>query len=190
LRTEPARRSARSTTGPAPLTLPPRRAVLTILGTALGLILLFSFKTPDSPSDSTGPLAAALGTPLPGATSQPIIRGTPRPGVIGGASPSPTASAQPPANGKEQVDGDVVGTRFGDVQVRLVESGGKIVDIQALQLPFDRSRSRQISQYSEPILHDEALQAQSANIDTVSGATYTSLAYSKSLQSALDRVGG
>lgn len=190
MRTEPARRTARSATGPAPLALPPRRAVVTLLGTALGLILLFSFKTPDAPTDSNGPLAAALGTPAPVATSRPIIRGTPAPGVIGGASPSPAASAEPPASGKQQVDGDVVGTRFGDVQVRLIESGGKIVDIKALQLPFDRSRSQQISQYSEPILHDEALQAQSARIDTVSGATYTSLAYSKSLQSALDRVGG
>jgi uncharacterized protein with FMN-binding domain len=107
-----------------------------------------------------------------------------------GASPSPAPSGQPPATGKQQVDGDVVGTRFGDVQVRLVESGGKIVDIKALQLPFDRRRSAEISQFSEPILHDEALQAQSAKIDTVSGATYTSKAYSRSLQSALDRVGG
>jgi len=172
------------------MALPPRRAVLTILGTALGLVLLFSFKTPDAPADPNGPLAAAFGTPAPGATSQPIVRGTPRPGVIAGASPPPAPSAQPPAAGKQQVDGDVVGTRFGDVQVRLIESGGKIVDIKALQLPFDRSRSRQISQYSEPILHDEALQAQSARIHTVSGATYTSEAYSQSLQSALDRVGG
>ena len=163
---------------------------MTILGTVLGLVLLFSFKTPDSPSDLNGPLSAALGTTTPGATSAPIARGTPRPGVIGGASSPPVASAQPPSSGKQQVDGDVVGTRFGDVQVRLIESGGKIVDIKALQLPFDRRRSAEISQFSEPILHDEALQAQNAKIDTVSGATYTSLAYRKSLQSALDRVGG
>ena len=162
---------------------------MTILGTVLGLVLLFSFKTPDSPSDLNGPLSAAVGT-APGATSRPIVRATPGPGVIAGASPPPVASAPPGGNGNAQVDGDVVGTRFGDVQVRLIESGGKIVDIKALQLPFDRRRSAEISQYSEPILHDEALQAQNAKIDTVSGATYTSLAYRKSLQSALDRVGG
>jgi uncharacterized protein with FMN-binding domain len=162
---------------------------MTILGTVLGLVLLFSFKTPDSPSDLNGPLAAGAGSAAPGATQRPFARATPRPGVVG-ASPTPAPSAQPPATGKQQVDGDVVGTRFGDVQVRLVESGGKIVEIQALQLPFDRRRSAEISQFSEPILHDEALQAQSAKIDTVSGATYTSKAYSQSLQSALDRVGG
>jgi uncharacterized protein with FMN-binding domain len=190
LRTEPAGRTARSTTRPAPLAPPPRRAILTILGTALGLVLLFSFKTPDAPAGSNGPLAATLGTPAPGATSQPIIPGTSSPGVAGGPTPPPAASAQPSTSGTQQIDGDVVATRFGDVQVRLVESGGKIVDIKALQLPFDRRRSADISQYSEPILHDEALQAQSASIDTVSGATYTSQAYSQSLQSALDRVGG
>ena len=163
---------------------------MTILGTVLGLVLLFSFKTPDAPSDLNGPLSAAVGTTTPGATSLPIARATPSPGATAGATPAPAASAPTGANGNAQVDGDVVSTRFGDVQVRLIESGGKIVDIQALQLPVDRRRSAEISQYSEPILHDEALQAQSASIDTVSGATYTSLAYSKSLQSALDRVGG
>ncbi|HEX3427481.1 MAG TPA: FMN-binding protein, partial [Candidatus Limnocylindrales bacterium] len=105
-------------------------------------------------------------------------------------SSAPRASSTPAANGTQQVDGDVVSTRFGDVQVRLVETAGKITDVQPLQLPFDRRRSDEISRYSEPILHDEALQAQSAQIDTVSGATYTSDAYRTSLQSALDRVHG
>lgn len=84
----------------------------------------------------------------------------------------------------------MIGTRFGDVQVRLIESGGRITDVQALRLPFDRQRSNEISQFVEPILRSEALQAQSAQIDTVSGATYTSDAYDMSLQSAIDRAGG
>ena len=139
------------------------------MATALGLVLLFSFKTPDSPTDSSLPLAVANGTPAQVATAP---------------------SAQPPTSGNQQVDGDVIPTQFGDIQVRVVESGGKIVDVKALQLPSDRRRSREISQYSEPILHDEALQAQSAQIDTVSGATYTSEAYRESLQSALDHANG
>jgi uncharacterized protein with FMN-binding domain len=107
---------------------------------------------------------------------------------VGRTASPPAAGSTPPSGGSEQVDGDVVSTQFGDIQVRLTESSGKIVDIQALQLPSDRRRSREISQFSAPILHDEALQAQSAQIDTVSGATYTSEAYRESLQSALDRV--
>ena len=67
-------------------------------------------------------------------------------------------------------------------------AGGKVSDVVALQLPTGR-RSGQISHSAEPILHDEALQAQSAKIDLVSGATYTSDAYAQSLQAALDQAG-
>jgi uncharacterized protein with FMN-binding domain len=168
--------------------LPPRRAVVTIVATALGLVLLFSFKTPDETPAPGGPAAIAFGTPAPGATS-PVTPGATSGGAAANPTPAPPASSPPKATAaSQQVDGDVIGTQFGDIQVRLVVSGGKIVDVQALQLPSDRRRSAQISQFSEPILHSEALQAQSAQIDTVSGATYTSEAYRESLQSALDRV--
>ena len=68
----------------------------------------------------------------------------------------------------------------------LKESG--IVDVQALQLPYDRSYSARISRIVEPMLRDEALQAQSANVELISGATYTSTGYAMSLQSALDQI--
>jgi uncharacterized protein with FMN-binding domain len=190
LRTDPVRRYAEATSRPAPLALPPRRAVATVVATVLGLVLLFSFKTPDAPTDSSLPLAVANGTPAPIATTPPGARPSTPPRATGSASSPPTPSAQPPSSGNQQVDGDVIPTQFGDIQVRVVESGGKIVDVKALQLPSDRRRSREISQYSAPILHDEALQAQSAQIDTVSGATYTSGAYRQSLQSAIDRANG
>jgi uncharacterized protein with FMN-binding domain len=163
--------------------------VVAIVATALGLALLFSFKTPEGPAAATGPIVADRGTPAPIATQAPTRPAASQSfGSMG--SSAPRASSTPAANGTQQVDGDVVSTRFGDVQVRLVETAGKITDVQPLQLPFDRRRSDEISRYSEPILHDEALQAQSAQIDTVSGATYTSDAYRTSLQSALDRVHG
>ncbi len=69
-------------------------------------------------------------------------------------------------------------------------SGGKIADVEALQLPSDRARSAAISQYAEPVLRTEALQAQSAQIDLISGATYTSDAYAQSLQAAIDQARG
>jgi len=80
----------------------------------------------------------------------------------------------------------VVPTRYGNVQVEVDTSAGRITNIVALQLPSDRRRSAEISSYAEPILHDEVIQAQSARIDTVSGATYTSDAYAQSLQAVLD----
>jgi uncharacterized protein with FMN-binding domain len=83
-----------------------------------------------------------------------------------------------------------VGTRYGDVQVRVIVRGGRIADVQALTLPSDRQRSAEISQQAGPMLHDEAVQAQSAQIDTLGGATYTSEGYAQSLQSALDKAHG
>ena len=93
-----------------------------------------------------------------------------------------------PATAKQVLTGQEVDTQFGPTQVQVTVAGGKIVAVKALQLPYDRQRSAQISQIVEPYLHDEALQAQSANIDLISGATYTSMAYAQSLQSALDQA--
>jgi uncharacterized protein with FMN-binding domain len=76
--------------------------------------------------------------------------------------------------------------RWGPVQVQITVAGGKITDVTALQTPSDNGRSQQINNYAAPILSSEAVQAQSAKIDTVSGATYTSNSYMKSLQSAID----
>jgi uncharacterized protein with FMN-binding domain len=92
------------------------------------------------------------------------------------------------ANGSAQVTGDAVTTRFGTVQVEIDIAGGALVDVTALQLPSG-GRDSQVSAYAEPILRSEALQAGSASIDTVSGATYTSMGYIESLQSALDQAG-
>jgi uncharacterized protein with FMN-binding domain len=178
---------------PAALAGPPRRAVVTLVATAIGLVLLFSFKTPDSPAVGDGPAPIAIGSPRPGNSASTGVRPTQRPTGSSGATLSPAASPAPSvatAGGTKQVDGAVVPTRFGDVQVRLIETNGKITDVQALQMPFDRRRSNEISQFAEPILRSEALQAQSAKIDTVSGATYTSDGYDRSLQSAIDRAGG
>ena len=84
--------------------------------------------------------------------------------------------------------GKVVSTPYGQVEVQIIVDNGKITDVQALKLPTN-GNSGQISDYVKPILASEALQAQSANIDIVSGATYTSMGYARSLQSALDQAG-
>jgi uncharacterized protein with FMN-binding domain len=81
----------------------------------------------------------------------------------------------------------VIFTQYGDVQVRVIVNNGRITDVRPLQMPFDRQRSAEITQAAAPLLHDEVLQAQSAQIDLVSGATYTSDAYQQSLQAALDQ---
>jgi uncharacterized protein with FMN-binding domain len=81
----------------------------------------------------------------------------------------------------------VVDTQFGAIQVAATLQGSQLVDVRALQLPFDRPRSQFISTQAEPLLRSEALQAQSAKIQLLSGATFTSEAYAQSLQGALAR---
>jgi uncharacterized protein with FMN-binding domain len=84
------------------------------------------------------------------------------------------------------VAGAVVSTPYGDVQVSAQVSGARLVDVKALHLTDSSSTSRSISARAAPTLRSEALRAQSARIDTVSGATYTSEGYRQSLQAALD----
>ncbi|PCN47630.1 FMN-binding protein [Curtobacterium sp. 'Ferrero'] len=101
-----------------------------------------------------------------------------------GSSTGTTASAK---------DGTYAGqtaqTQYGPVQVQITVAGGKLTDVTALQLTNDGGRSVMISQQAAPILRQEALQAQSAQIQAVSGATFTSEGYITSLQSALDQAG-
>lgn len=151
-----------------------------ILVTTLGVLgLLASFHTTAGTS-TRGAGAATKGTTPPATTAPPPQGTTP----ATGAPPPPTTNT-----GNQTVEGDAISTRYGDVQVRVVVAGGRLVDVQAEQLPSDRSRSQAISSDAGPQLRNEALRAQSARINTVSGATYTSDGYAQSLQSALDRAG-
>jgi uncharacterized protein with FMN-binding domain len=101
------------------------------------------------------------------------------------AKPTPTATASVPSG---TFTGSDVNFRFGDVQVTVVLSAGKITDVKANANP-DTPRSTFIDQQALPMLRKEVLQAQSANIDTVGGATLTSEAYIQSLQDALNKAG-
>ncbi|MER5526843.1 FMN-binding protein [Streptomyces sp. NPDC002677] len=115
--------------------------------------------------------------------------------VTDSAPPAPSSSASAASGGSgsstgtRTVTGDTVQTRWGPVQVRVTVKSGKITDVTALQYPQDNPRDQQINSYALPQLRSEALAAQSASIDTVSGATYTSEGYQQSLQSALDSAG-
>ena len=166
----------------------PRRAVAALLVTTVALVLLLSFKTPDDtlPARTTGSVAVVEPTagPTTGGTTGAARARSRSAGPHRRPRPRPVAGPRP----NTTVDGPVVDTRYGPVQVEVVVADGRISDVVALQLPTGR-RSGQISQAAEPILHDEALQAQSASIDLVSGATYTSDAYAQSLQAAIDQAG-
>jgi uncharacterized protein with FMN-binding domain len=136
-----------------------KRVLTAITLTVAGLAALLGFRTRD-------PLAA-----VPSTTT-----------VAAGSTTTATA-------GTVQADGPTVGTPYGPVQVQVTIGGGRLVDVVALQLPGGNGESYQINAYAAPRLREMALQAQSANIDVVSGATFTSRAYAESLQGALDAAG-
>ncbi|MGW1634357.1 FMN-binding protein, partial [Streptomyces anthocyanicus] len=91
--------------------------------------------------------------------------------------------------GTQVLTGDAAQTQYGPVQVRVTVSGGRITDVEALQAPKG-GRSDQVTADAVPRLNRAAVAAGTADIDAVSGATYTSAGYTQSLQSALDRAGG
>jgi uncharacterized protein with FMN-binding domain len=164
----------------------PKRAVSAVVTTLFALTLLLSFKTPESPA-LAGPSAAdaaIVGTATPAPTTDatnPAVTAAP---VTGGTDPTTTAATYVDGT----VTGPVVANRFGPVQVQVTISGGVVTDVTALQLPSDDRRSASISQAAEPTLRSEALAAQDASIDLVSGATFTSASYRDSLQAALDQA--
>lgn len=156
----------------------PRRGAAALLLTTAALALLLSFKTPSDPTPTAGTRVAVTGAETP----------TPAPTASGPAANSPTATTAPASVDLRDgtIDGAVVDTRWGTVQVQVTIAGGAITDVAALQLPSGDHHSADISQRVEPLLRSSALAVQGAEIDVVSGATYTSLAYAQSLQAALD----
>jgi uncharacterized protein with FMN-binding domain len=84
--------------------------------------------------------------------------------------------------------GDSEDTFYGNVQIAVVVSGGKITDINFLQMPNDLRHSQEVTAFSAPLLKEETIQKQSAHVDFVTGATQTSEGYQQSLQSALNQA--
>jgi uncharacterized protein with FMN-binding domain len=106
----------------------------------------------------------------------------------------PATSAPPPTHtapsSTTTVNGAPADTRYGPVQVQVSVRNRRIIRADAIVYPMDSSRDQEINSQAIPQLDDETLRAQSAQIDTVSGATYTSDGYRQSLQSALDAAHG
>ncbi|TFD59942.1 FMN-binding protein [Cryobacterium suzukii] len=113
---------------------------------------------------------------------------SPKPAADAAAAEAISATAASAAQ-SGTFTGPVVATRFGNVQVSVTIAAGAITDVTALQLTNHDGRSVQISNRAAPILRTEVLAAQSASVQNVSGATYTSDGYLQSLQSALDTAG-
>ncbi len=132
-------------------------------------------------------------------TSQPGSASTTAPATSTPADPQATQTSQTPqmmmtpmpiSQGYKDgtYTGDVADAFYGNVQVQITISGGKITDVTFLQYPNDRSTSQMINSQAMPLLQQEAIQVQSAQIDGVSGATETTRAFIESLGVALQKA--
>ncbi|KAK1183358.1 FMN-binding protein [Streptomyces sp. NBS 14/10] len=162
---------------------PLRRIILGTAATVSGVVLLLALKQPGSE-----PVAAA-GTQNPGQAPQAPATAPAAPGGGNDGNGGGGGGGGGNGGGARTVTGDEAQTQYGPVQVSVTVSGGKVTGATAVKTPDSGPQSDQIAADSVPKLNKAALTAQSAKIDTVSGATYTSEGYRKSLQSALDKAG-
>src|SRR4051812_23717042 len=140
-----------------------RRSPLVLTATVAGTVGVLAFHA-QTPAVQTATASAPTSTPAAASS---------------GSSSSASGTAT----------GNAIDTQYGSAQVRVTVKNGKITKIEALQLQNNDPHSQQISSSAAPVLQQEALTKQSADVDAVSGATYTSASYTQSLQSALDKLG-
>jgi uncharacterized protein with FMN-binding domain len=142
------------------------------------VVLLFGYHTSTDKTSSAATASSTSGSTASGG-SQP--------------SSSPTSSSSGSnGDGSSKIatyTGSVAQTRWGPVQVKIAVQSGKITKVTVLQQPNGNQKDAEINSYALPILIDETVQTQSADIDMVSGATVTSEGYAESLQGALDEAG-
>lgn len=169
--------------------------------TILSLALVFTFAAYTLHARIIGASIPVVLTPEPDkpkvALVLPKYNGTPStpPPPIVTPAPTPTPSTPPPpviiSSGKYKdgsYTGSVADAYYGNVQVKVFISTGKIADVQFLDHPQDRQTSVRINNRAMPYLISEAIAAQDANVDTVSGASFTSAAFRESLSSALGKA--
>ena len=151
-----------------------KRVIIAAVSTVAGLTMLLQFKT-----------RPASNAAVPATT--PTTTGSSDTANASGTTPSTSPSAS--ATGTKTVTGDAAQTRYGPVQVKITVSNGTLAAVDAVEYPVESRRDQQINAYAIPQLNQEATSAKSANIDMISGATYTSTGYINSLQSALTKAG-
>jgi len=168
-----------------------KRAFAAIVATVAGLVMLLDFKTHATPLSAQAALGATASSPPTPQTSAPASAAPSGPPAEqpSASAPSTEKSSAPVAQPQTRsVTGSSIRTRYGAVQVQVTLAGTQITDVVPVRLPDSNGVDQEIDQQAVPMLIQETLAAQSANIQAVSGATYTSDGYMRSLQSALDQA--
>jgi uncharacterized protein with FMN-binding domain len=158
-----------------------KRAFAALVATVAGLVVLLGFKTHSARLAVQPPLGSAASSPPAPQSSSP---------ASAPPTETPSTSASPTSPQSRSVTGSSISTRYGDVEVQVTFAGTQITNVVPVRLPDSNGVDQEIDQQVVPILIQETLSAQSANIQAVSGATYTSDGYIRSLQSALDKAKG
>ena len=155
-----------------------RRAAIVIAATGAGLAAVVGFHTGSSAQQSVATTTTSgNGSASSGATSAPSTSGS-----------SGTGSSSSGTQTVTGTDEAIAGGQYGDLQVQVTIDNGKIVKVDLAALNTNDPRSGEIASYAVPQLEQQTISAQGANIQGVSGATYTTQAYEASLQAALDKV--
>lgn len=192
-----------------------RRIVLWAMSTLTVLVLLFSYSTSRSSSavvaaetrqvttssktsDSTGSTSgssSASSTDSSGqeptddtAADDTAGSGTTSSGSSGTSGSSGSSGSSGTSSAAKTYAGDAVMTRYGNVQVQITVEDGRITAAEVLQVPWNDRHDQMINSAAVPVYNEETVTAQSAQIDVVSGATYTWDGYTQSLQSAIDQA--
>src|SRR3954463_185101 len=178
-----------------------KKIVMWLMSTLTVLVLLFGYHTSTSSTAAVAGGDSSVATPFSGSTTSTGAAGSPSAAAGGPAPPPPPGAAgstSAAASGSSSssssaasgtVTGAAADTRWGPVQVQITVADGSITDVSVVQYPTSNGKDQEINARALPILIQETLKAQSASIDMVSGATYTSDGYVTSLQSALDQAG-
>ena len=164
-----------------------KRSTLVALSTVAGVAGVLGLNPKGVDSNNMSMIATDTSLPTTTTTDSATAPQATSESVASSQSATPTsAQTSSPANGT--ITGETSQTRWGPVQLSATFSNGQITAIDALQYPSGDGRSLQISRYSIPVLTQQALSAQSANIQGVGGATFTTQGYQQSLQSILDQM--
>jgi len=166
-----------------------KRAPIVLTGTAAGLIAVIGYHaaTPQAAltsGTSAGPGASTLNV---GGTSTTASSSATKSSAATAAKTAKTTTASSAQTTRSAVGSDVQ-FQYGDMEVKVTMTGSRITDVSVVKADVYDQHSYEINQYAIPYLKTEALKAQSASIDGVSGASYTSAAYEQSLQSAIDKL--
>ncbi|MBO1754869.1 FMN-binding protein [Allobranchiibius sp. CTAmp26] len=169
-----------------------RRITMAFLATVTLIVLLFSYPTSTNRVASAASVATTTGVSTSSSSSAAPSGSSTSSGTSSGSSggsggPTGTTSSST-TSAAMSYTGTAVDTQYGPVQVRITVSGSKITAATAVEYPSGNGRDQEINATAIPQLNSEVVQKQTASIDMVSGATYTSTGYLQSLQSAIDQA--